>query len=539
MMNNVTIPPNTPYPVFGNLVVGTYTFRLLVEDDATPRATHFDDMIVTVNPSNQPITATLTATPNNLPAGGGVTQLVWSSQNATACSSSEFNTNGDTQGGPLTVFVPGTTTYNIVCTGSGATPATASATVIVQTTNPGPVTALIDAFPYTLPFGGGNSTLVWDTNGTSCTGINFNTGGLPTGSKVVTLSSTTTYEVYCTDGLLTAQDDVTVTVSGNNNPINGMCGPSHWLCSGGTSTNNATGSTSWTWSCQGSNGGSTALCSEAFTPSPECSDGIDNDGDRKIDYPNDPGCSSLSDNSEIERSNPVTQCSDRLDNDRDGKIDYPSDPGCINASDDNEANGSNPQCSDGIDNDGDRKIDFPNDGGCANADDDNETDGAKAQCSDGTDNDSDGLIDYPDDLGCIDANDDNEFNASKTQCSDGTDNDFDAYIDYPDDPGCDNPSDDEEWNGIYVPQCSDLKDNDFDGLIDYPDDPGCSGPNDNNEINGSASPQCSDTIDNDGDKLVDTADPGCHSDKDPLNDASYLPSKNSEKDGIKPIFIEI
>src|SRR5690348_17666304 len=30
--------------------------------------------------------------------------------------------------------------------------------------------------------------------------------------------------------------------------------------------------------------------SEDSPPSPQCSDGRDNDGDGKIDYPNDPGC---------------------------------------------------------------------------------------------------------------------------------------------------------------------------------------------------------------------------------------------------------
>ena len=32
----------------------------------------------------------------------------------------------------------------------------------------------------------------------------------------------------------------------------------------------------------------------------ECNDGLDNDGDGKIDYPVDPGCLSFSDNSEVD-----------------------------------------------------------------------------------------------------------------------------------------------------------------------------------------------------------------------------------------------
>ena len=49
---------------------------------------------------------------------------------------------------------------------------------------------------------------------------------------------------------------------------------------------------------------------------------------------------------------PVNACKDGIDNDGDGKIDL-NDPGCKDANWDTE----NPQCSDGIDNDGDGKID--------------------------------------------------------------------------------------------------------------------------------------------------------------------------------------
>ncbi len=63
-----------------------------------------------------------------------------------------------------------------------------------------------------------------------------------------------------------------------------------------------------------------------FIP-PQCSDGIDNDNDGLIDYPNDPGCLSPEDNDE---SNPITQCSDGIDNDGDGWIDL-MDIGCRNS----------------------------------------------------------------------------------------------------------------------------------------------------------------------------------------------------------------
>jgi LPXTG-motif cell wall-anchored protein len=40
--------------------------------------------------------------------------------------------------------------------------------------------------------------------------------------------------------------------------------------------------------------------------------------------------------------------------------------------------------------------------------------------------------------------------------------------------------------------------------------------------------QCSDGADNDGDAKIDTADPGCHSDANAANAASYVPSDNDE-----------
>lgn len=66
--------------------------------------------------------------------------------------------------------------------------------------------------------------------------------------------------------------------------------------------------------------------------SPQCSDGIDNDGDGNIDYPADTGCTSESDNTE----SPNAQCSDGIDNNGNGLIDYPNDPTCSSARDNNE-----------------------------------------------------------------------------------------------------------------------------------------------------------------------------------------------------------
>jgi len=59
-------------------------------------------------------------------------------------------------------------------------------------------------------------------------------------------------------------------------------------------------------------------------------------------------------------------CSDGMDNDCDGLMDFPNDPGCIDANDPNE-HGSK-QCDDGIDNDTDGATDYQFGAGCGTSD---------------------------------------------------------------------------------------------------------------------------------------------------------------------------
>src|SRR5205814_1316339 len=52
-------------------------------------------------------------------------------------------------------------------------------------------------------------------------------------------------------------------------------------------------------------------------------------------------------------------------------------------------------------------------------------------------------------------------------------------------------------------------------------------------------PQCSDGVDNDNDTKIDAADPGCHTDGNPANTASYDPQDNDETDPVlqcKPVY---
>ncbi|OGI62781.1 hypothetical protein A2818_00860 [Candidatus Nomurabacteria bacterium RIFCSPHIGHO2_01_FULL_40_12] len=59
---------------------------------------------------------------------------------------------------------------------------------------------------------GGSVTLEWSSDASSCTGTNFNTGGAPSGSVVVSPISTTTYTISCGSGAGETTGQWTVTV---------------------------------------------------------------------------------------------------------------------------------------------------------------------------------------------------------------------------------------------------------------------------------------------------------------------------------------
>ena len=113
---------------------------------------------------------------------------------------------------------------------------------------------------------------------------------------------------------------------------------------------------------------------------PECSNQVDDDRDQRADYPEDPGCTSADDPSELDPVVPP-QCADLIDNDGDDRIDFDrngngvvdpqDDPGCLSASGDSELNVVLPQCGDGIDNDSDGLIDRA-DPQCPSLNDDDE-----------------------------------------------------------------------------------------------------------------------------------------------------------------------
>jgi hypothetical protein len=90
------------------------------------------------------------------------------------------------------------------------------------------------------------------------------------------------------------------------------------------------------------------------------------------------------DGNRIGRISVLAECKDGIDNDGDNKIDNGQDPGCTGADDDDESNPGDPPppppvkaaCADGIDNDGDTKVDRA-DVGCSSDEDNDEFNAVK------------------------------------------------------------------------------------------------------------------------------------------------------------------
>ena len=197
-----------------------------------------------------------------------------------------------------------------------------------------------------------------------------------------------------------------------------------------------------------------------------CCDTNDNDGDGLVDGA-DPDCAHGMDNSEGEGLGPAL-CSDGIDNDDDFLVDYPEDTDCASADDTSEWPADHPM----------RDAEFPVVlllHGYGQTPDD-----LRAAVVPFAGFMAGGLwqkviVVYPD--GYCGENDVN-------QCNDGVDNDHDGAFDG-DDPNCGPSGGTNEAADDALPRCSDLVDNDHDGRIDYADDGsgdgGCIGPDTNDE----------------------------------------------------------
>lgn len=366
----------------------TTTTYTVICDDGMGNSAQAQVTILVLPQQQGGITVALSANPLSMNLPNDSTTLTWvTTGTPDSCVASNGwsgnkNINGGTEN--MNGLSLGTHIYTITCMKSGYSPATSQATVTVfpkdctgfaggKDAGAGdagapPVsgadsgagstcfTASLFANPSVLPYGGGNSTLTWNSlpGGVSCDSPDFTTNNTPNGSTNVNVSNTTTYHLTCQDsGGNVASAQATITVL-ENEVVNGMCLPSHWLCSSPIPSIHRTGGITgpWTWDCPGSNGGTTASCSESASTH-QCSDGADNDADSLIDIA-DPGCHTDGNASNDFTYNPnddseadiLPQCSDLIDNDGDGKIDFGGkngDPGCSSALDNSESNNPKPK----------------------------------------------------------------------------------------------------------------------------------------------------------------------------------------------------
>ncbi|MGH7249621.1 MAG: NBR1-Ig-like domain-containing protein, partial [Minisyncoccia bacterium] len=190
-------------------------------------------------------------------------------------------TNGSIAPGAQTVVSGSTaqltvtpnTGYNASASGCAGSPTTSNGSAYTYTT--GPVTAnCIVTASFTL------KTL-------TVTGSAGSNGSISPSSRTVNYGSNTTFTVTpssgyqissvagCngslsgstyTTGAITANCTVTASFTLASSPVNGSCATTHYSCNTGTSANNVSGANSFTWNCNGSNGGTNASCSETKVP---------------------------------------------------------------------------------------------------------------------------------------------------------------------------------------------------------------------------------------------------------------------------------
>ena len=227
-------------------------------------------------------------------------------------------------------------------------------------------------------------------------------------------------------------------------------------------------------------------------PPSQCADGIDNDEDTLVDYPEDPGCENEEDNDE---NTPPVITADSIVILPLGTSFDPLNHATVNDDEDDPE----PTLVVGgeiVDTNtvGDYIVTYnATDSHGAQALQKTLTVQVRTQCSDTFDNDNDGLADASD-HGCH---------------TDADPNNSESY----------DPNDNDETNPSDV--CANLEGIQLvvpNGLVSQNGD--CVPP----------TPICSDGIDNDEDQLIDTLDPGCHTDGNPDNPESYDPNDNDETD---------
>lgn len=213
-------------------------------------------------------------------------------------------------------------------------------------------TATLAANPTTVAQGD-SSLLTWSSTGaTACTGTNFDTGGLTSGSLSVAPWATTAYSVTCTGaGGTSAPANATVTVT----PLGTPAGLSASCNTDGTqatlSWGAGSGASYYYVRVTPTNGGSCpagwqipAWGPTTCIPNPDSVGGLSTTFGTIVDqaysfwvYAAHNGQYGTPGSGNFTCNNSAPQCSNGSDDDGDGMNDYPADPGCTSAGDTTEA----------------------------------------------------------------------------------------------------------------------------------------------------------------------------------------------------------
>ncbi|MCA9557726.1 MAG: hypothetical protein KC583_04085, partial [Myxococcales bacterium] len=325
-------------------------------------------------------------------------------------------------------------------------------------------------------------------------------------------------------------------------------------------------------------------------PLAACLNTVDDDGDGRADYPNDPGCFAPFDRDETTEA--LTACSNDEDDDEDGQIDFPLDPGCPSAAFDSEENscgeirfreffGETPEvvaeladgsnglsgtCGGRNHNEVIFRYDLPFNARMEISTRFSETttpvalyvrrdcDDTQTQlgCDDGAAGGANGgriVLSQAAPGPYYIVVDGREADAGQFKlavnverlpagCSNDRDDDDDGLRDYLD-PGCSGPEDEDETDlpAGQTPACSNGEDDDGDGLVDWPFDPGCWGPGGLDEADPAEPPACDNGVDDDGDGRTDFPwDPGCvsrghFSEVDPARAPTCADGQDNDADG--------
>lgn len=212
-IGTVTAPPYRMTYAFAAGDLGTSPYVALATDNAGQIRL---SPVVNITSAGviKPIVASFTATPDVLASGGGTATLSW---NVLGAGSVSIDNGVGTQpaSGTATVNVAATTTFTLTAS-NGAGSSSGSASVVVQAVLP-PVMLGFSAAPAALPFGGGSTTLSWNIGGpTDAVSISPGVGSV-TGltSKVVNVTTTTTFTLSATNAGGTRTRQVTVEVTGD------------------------------------------------------------------------------------------------------------------------------------------------------------------------------------------------------------------------------------------------------------------------------------------------------------------------------------